>query len=107
MQEAKIYNSHLAKSKAYSKDPAPWSELGMIILQEEKNPKKSLSYFNYAYRLAPSNPVTVLNLAVLCDRYLNKKKEAKAFYQRYLVLTRQDSSLAGERASVEKRIQAL
>lgn len=105
--DAKIYYSRLAKTKEYSKAPAPWNELGFIFLQDDKAPKKSLPYFNYAYRLAPSNPTTVLNMAVLCDRHLNKKKEAKAFYQHYLVLTKQDSSLAAERASVEKRIKAL
>lgn len=107
MQDAKIYYSMLAKSKEYAKDPAPWNELGMIVLLEDKSPKKSVAYFNYAYRLAQSNPTTVLNMAVLCDRYLNDKKNAKAFYQHYLALTKHDSSLSAERSSVEKRVKSL
>ena len=107
MQEAQYYYSLLAKSKEFSKTPAPWNELGMILLLDAKNPKKSISYFNYAYKLAPSDPTTVLNMAVLCDQHLGKKKEAKAFYQRYLQLTQRDSSLTGERAAVENRIKKL
>ena len=79
----------------------------MICLLDYNNPKKSLPYFNYAYKLSPSNPVTVLNMAVLCDKYLKRPKDANAFYQRYLTLTQRDSSLAAERAGVEARIQAL
>ena len=94
MPEAKYYYSLLAKDPVFAKHSAPWNELGMIILQEEKNARKSTAYFNYSYKLSPSDPAAVLNMAVLCDVHLNKKPEAKAFYQKYLQLTQRDSSLS-------------
>lgn len=107
MQEAKYYNALLTKDPVLAKKAAPWSEYGMVVLLDDRKPKASLAYFNYAYRLEPSNPVTVLNMAVLYDRYLKNPRYAKAFYQKYLQLTQMDSSLAQERAAVEKRIKAL
>lgn len=107
MNDARYYYTILAKSNAFSKNPVPWSELGMIILLDANDPKKSIAYFNYAYKLAPSDPATVLNMAVLCDKYLKRNKEAKGFYQKYLTLTQRDSSLSSERAAVEARIRSL
>ena len=114
-QDALHYYSILAKHGSYRENPKVWSELGRIMLEQNKL-KASYSYFSWAYSLQKKNPNAdiVLNMAVLCDKYPMVKSKAqlykayaKRYYQEYLRMTQGNSSLARERAAVEARIKAI
>ena len=98
--------SKLAKDDEYKNKAVTWNEIGIYFLQTKKDPKTALNYAYKAYNLEKRNPAVVLNFAILCDKN-NRIKQAKAFYQYYLALTKRDSSLAKKRAAVEARLKKL
>lgn len=105
-QNAKSYYSQLARNRAFARNPAVWSELGMTFIAES-NPRNAAQYLVYAYRLQPDNPKLLLNLGVYYDAYQRNRAEAVKYYTRFLNITKQNSAMAQKRSEVEKRLQAL
>jgi len=105
-KDAKYYYSALARNRNFAKNPAPWSELGMVFLAEHK-PAQAEQYLRYAYTLQPENPRLLLNLAVYYDSFRKNRLEAVKLYSRFLVLTKENSSLSARRAEVESRLKSI
>jgi len=70
-------------------------------------PERAASFLRQAYGRAPSNPVVVLNLAVLADEHLLNRELALELYKKYLSLTSRNPELDSTRLKVEARIEKL
>ena len=87
-QEAAGYFKQLAmQDKSYKSSPYLWNGLG--VCYASRDPRLALRFFQMGARFAPNDPITVLNLAVLYDRYLRPPDNANAVrsYERLLQLT--------------------
>jgi tetratricopeptide (TPR) repeat protein len=106
MPIAKKYYAVALKTRRFKSTPAPWNQLGIVFSRENKK-KKALECFVRAYKLEPSNPVTVFNIATLLDYRMKKGLKAVPFYKRYLQLIKHNSALSARRERVGKRIKQL
>ena len=105
----------LEKQSNYKNKAVLWNEIGVFHYREKKNLKDARSNLLKAYKLEGTNPTIVLNLAIICDKSIGTartQKQKTAFinnanilYQRYLTLTREDSSRTTKRKAVQKRMK--
>lgn len=104
---AYVQYCNLLKDKSFKDKALLYNEIGVYFSQIRRNNNKALEYCNYAYKLSgKNNPSYVLNTAILCEQ-TKRVKTAKALYQYYCTLTKNDSSLAKNRAAVEARLRSL
>jgi len=106
MSGAASYYALALKNPRFKNDPAPWNQLGLIFAGTASK-SKALDFFIKAYKADAENHITVLNLAVFLDRYMNNTSKARPFYERYLRLTEKNPALGEKRAEIKKRLKEL
>ena len=105
-QEAAGYFKMLAtQDKSYRSSPYLWNGLG--VCYSSRDPKLALRFFQMGARFAPNDPITVLNLAVLHDRYLRLPDNAVSFYERLLQMTDGKAEYDSIRRQAASRLNAL
>lgn len=97
---------NLLNNNAFKDKALLHNEIGVYYSQIKMDNRKAREECLNAYKADNKNPVYVLNTAVLCDK-LNQKSNAKALYQYYRNLTKNDSSLIKNRAAVDVRLRNL
>lgn len=97
--------SSLARLPEYKLTPYPWNGIG--VSYAVRAPQKALKFLRQAERLAPADPVTALNLAVLYDTRLRQKAPAMAYYARFLQLSAGKAEFDAIRGSAELRLDSL
>jgi tetratricopeptide (TPR) repeat protein len=103
---AATYYKTALRNKRFQKNPAPWNQLGIIFTRKKDN-NSALKCFIKAYKLDPDNYMSVLNLAVFLDKYMNRKAKAKSFYYKYLKLTANNPALEAKRKEIARRIREI
>jgi len=88
------------------KNPFVMNEMGLYYATR-KNPKKAISAFSYAERLAPDQPQIQLNLAIVYDYMQNDRAKAIPHYEKYLRMTSNMTGFETERLDVSRRIQEI
>lgn len=73
-------------ARANSKDPEVWNTLGLISIKRHKY-KEAQQRFGYGLKLDPGNAALHLNLAVLCQQYLNDRHNAIIQYRTFLEIS--------------------
>ena len=81
--EGRIYLMQLSKNDAYKKDPALWSQLGVIYTRTNK---QNLAYnaFVQAYKIDNKNPDVVFNIARFMSRFNTHKNFSKQLYAHFI-----------------------
>lgn len=104
--KARKYYLIMLKSERFKNDPMVYNDLACNYLAGG-DADKALKLFSRAKKLAPENPVVILNLAVLCDKHLDRRKIAAGYYRKYLNLVKDNPALNARRLEVERRLMAL
>lgn len=101
----KIY-TYLAKSSRYKNNPVPYNEIAFVLIEKNKA-ETALKFFKKAAKLAPNNPITVMNIARVYDYYLEDPQSAVENYKEYLDMTEGNAYLNKERLKVQERIEQI
>ncbi len=96
----------LAKTEYYKNKPEIYNELGTYYAKAN-NLSKAAQNLTEAYKLAPNNPIIVVNLGVFCDKYLNKPKKARFFYRKFISLTDNNPAFQIQKQQVTSRIKQI
>ena len=104
-REAAGYFKLLAREPSYKTSPYLWNGLG--ICYTESAPQMALKLFKMAERYAPNDPVTMLNLAVLHDRYLRKEPDARRYYEHFVRTAMGKAEYDAIRGKVEFRLDSM
>ena len=73
-------------ARGNGKDPEVWNTLGLISIKRHKY-KEAQQRFGYGLKLDPGNAALHLNLAVLCQQYLNDRHNAIIQYRTFLEIS--------------------
>ena len=104
-REAAGYFKLLARNQNYRTSAYLWNGLGICFA--ESNPQMAMAFFKQAERYAPNDPVTMLNLAVLHDRYLHKEPDARRYYERFVRIAMGKAEYDSIRGKVEFRLDSM
>ncbi len=105
MAQAAGYYSLLIRVPKYGNTPLPWNGIGVCYAQTE--PRKAQAFFRKAEQLAPADPATALNMAVLLDVYLRQASAAKVYYERFLSLSTGKAEYDSIRGTAELRLDSM
>ena len=100
------YYRELTESPKFRRRAELWNEMA-VYYAERKQTLPAAKCFVKAYKLAPSNPLIVLNFATFIDQYFGDAKRALKLYQQYLKITAPTPGFESQRQRVEKRIQQI
>ena len=98
--------SKLSESKAYKGKPIIYNEMG-VYFARTGNTRKALENLVKAYKLSSKNPTIVLNMAVLCDKYLKQVIKSKFFYERFITLTDNNPAYNLQREQIISRLKSI
>ena len=104
-QEAAGYFKLLGKNPNYLHSAYLWNGLG--VCHAVINPAMALKFFRMAARYEQENPITVLNQAILYDKYLNDQEKAKQGYEQFGRLTAGRAEYDTYRRQVESRLNSM
>ncbi len=104
-KDAAGYFIQLAKNQEYRVSPYLWNGLG--VCYTESSPAKALKFYKMAEHYGPNDPVTILNLAVLYDRYLHQEADARQYYERFIQFAMGKTEYDSIRGAVEFRLDAM
>ena len=104
-RDAADYFKLLAREQSYKTSPYLWNGLG--ICYTESKPQMALEFFKMAERCAPNDPVTMLNLGVLYDRYLHHGPNARRYYERFVRIAMGKAEYDSLRGKVEFRLDSM
>jgi cytochrome c-type biogenesis protein CcmH/NrfG len=96
----------LSETKNYKGKPIVYNEMG-VYFAKTGNVRKALENLVKAYKLSSKNPTIVLNMAVLCDKYMKQSRKSKFFYERFLSLTDNNPAYNQQREKVTKRLSSI
>lgn len=99
------YLQALRRFKTYREDPKVYNDMALLWLGRP-HLDKAEQLLMQAYRMDPRHPVTLQNLAVFYDRYVQDYKQAVKYYQLCLKESRRRHQYARE-ANVKRRLQQL
>ena len=99
------YYARIAQNSRYKRNALPWNGIGVCL--SYSSPVRALPYFQMASRIAPEEALTSFNMAVLYDRYLQKKPLAIRAYERFLEQSIGRMELDDLRARAELRLDTL
>lgn len=105
MVQAAGYYSILLRIPKYGNTPMPWNAIGVCYAQSE--PRKAQAFFRKAEQIAPADPATALNMAVLLDVNLRQPAAAKAYYERFLTLSTGKAEYDSVRGTAELRLDSM
>lgn len=92
---------------AVQKQPEIQTRIAIYYLDRRDRDQRNLvlayKALRESYLKKPDNPVIVLNMALFLDHYVNNKKQAIGFYNRFLRLTEHNPELNPTRAQVIAR----
>ena len=100
------YYAALARGERYANSPEPYNEIGMALVKKGEY-DKAYAILVEGLKKNNGNPSVIINLAILCDKHLNKKDTAIKLYQKYIEATLKNSELEGKRAEVNKRMKTI
>ena len=100
------YYRELAEKPKFRRRAELWNEMA-VYYAERKQVRPAAECFVKAYKLAPSNPLVILNFATFIDQYVGDGGRALKFYRRYLKVTAPSPGFESQRQRVEKRIQQI
>lgn len=100
------YYIALSKGGRYKGRPEALNQVG-VILVKKGDYDNAYKYFLESFKIDQSNPSTILNLAVVCDRYVGKKPAALKLYQKYLEITLKNPELKNKRAEIDSRMKEI
>jgi len=104
-KDAAGYFKLLAKNQTYRTSPYLWNGLG--VCYTESSPELALKFYQMAEHYGSDDPVTVLNLGVLHDRYLRRENEARQYYERFVQLSMGKTEYDSIRGAVEFRLDSM
>jgi tetratricopeptide (TPR) repeat protein len=96
----------LSETKAYKGKPIVYNEMG-VYFAKTGNVRKALENLVKAYKLSSKNPTIVLNMAVLCDKYMKQPAKSKFFYERFITLTDNNPAYNLQREQITKRLSSI
>ena len=96
----------LSQTEPYKGKPVIFNELA-VYYAETGNLKLAVENLVKAYKLSSENPTIVLNLAVLCDKYLKQPVKGKFFYKKFISLTNNNPAYNQQRENVSKRLKVI
>ncbi len=104
-KDAAGYFKLLARNPDYRNSPYLWNGLGVCFT--ESSPSHALKFYQMAERYGQNDPVTILNLGVLYDRYLKQEAEARQYYERFVQLAVGKTEYDSIRGAVEFRLDSM
>jgi tetratricopeptide (TPR) repeat protein len=96
----------LSKTKTYKGKPITYNEMG-VYFAKTGNIRSALANLIKAYKLSSENPTIVLNLAILCDGYMQQPAKSKFFYKRFISLTNNNPAYNLQREQVNNRLKTI
>lgn len=106
LPEAANYYALAATNLRFKDKPEPFNEIGMIYYRNEDY-ERALRYFIKAYKTAPENHITCLNLAICLDKTMNDPGRALAYYKKFIKLTEKNPEIEARRKKVSERINEI
>ncbi len=106
LNQARKCYTRLGHIPEYRKRPEAFNELGVLYLKKGEV-RKGFAYIYRANQLKSSDPVLVLNLAIVYDVYLNQPRKAVLLYNKYLKLILRNNALEPKRDKVRMRIDKI
>ena len=100
------YYKELSTKRQFKKRAELWNEMA-IYYAERGQVNQAASCIVKAYKLAPSNPMIVLNFATFVDQYAKDPKMALKYYRKFLRLTMPTPSFEAQYNRVKARIEKI
>ena len=100
------YYAALARGGRYANSPEPYNEIAMALVRKGEY-DKAYDILVVGLKKNSGSPSVLINLAILCDKHLDKRDTALKLYQKYLEATLKNSELEGKRDQVNRRMKII
>lgn len=100
------YYAALIRGERYADGPEPYNEIAMALVRKGDY-DNAYAILVKGLKKNPNSPSVLINLAILCDKHLDKKDTALKLYQKYIEVTLKNSELEGKRAEVNNRMKII
>ncbi len=104
--DAILYYKALSRGGRYINKPEALNEIAVIMVKKGEY-QKAYGILQLALGKDQDNPSVILNLAIVCDKYMGIKPDALKLYQKYLELTLKNTGLKQTRAEVDARMKEI
>ncbi len=96
----------LSETPQYKDSPIIFNDLGVYYVAKKKY-SEAASNLIKAYQSAPDNPTILLNMGILCDKYLNSSAKSKFFYRKFISITNDNASYSTQKEEVISRLKQI